>query len=318
MSSETMSSAAIKRLSLSFLLFYCVASAALQVAPDALSTTLPARTIQGYLMIVSVRINDQGPFDFLVDTGTNSTLIDPALAKQLALQAKDKLQLSSLAKSVAVSRYFLQKLKVGPASVSNLEVLAVPLTQLTALDHKIRGVLGMNFLLQFSFRLDFDHQLMELYPFPEDATVPTGLQVPVTINESRLLVTVASDAAPHGSWKLALDSGICQTLVFEQRIEKRIVAGGRFAQASRMMQVSTNLAEHMASTVQLKDISIAEARLPQMEVVILKNDLQKPSDPQDGLLPAVAFHSVFFDRSNATLIFSPSPVASSMASIQKH
>jgi hypothetical protein len=36
-------------------------------------------------------------------------------------------------------------------------------------------------------------------------------------------------------------------LVFEQRIEKRIVAGGRFAQASRMMQVSTNLAEHMAS-----------------------------------------------------------------------
>jgi hypothetical protein len=113
MSSETMSSAAIKRLSLSFLLFYCVASAALQVAPDALSTTLPARTIQGYLMIVSVRINDQGPFDFLVDTGTNSTLIDPALAKQLALQAKDKLRLSSLAKSAAVSRYFLQKFNVG-------------------------------------------------------------------------------------------------------------------------------------------------------------------------------------------------------------
>jgi hypothetical protein len=173
MSSETMSSAAIKRLSLSFLLFYCVASAALQVAPDALSTTLPARTIQGYLMIVSVRINDQGRFDFLVDTGTNSTLIDPALAKQLALQAKDKLQLSSLAKSVAVSRYFLQKLKVGPASVSNLEVLAVPLTQLTALDHKIRGVLGMNFCSSFPSvwtltinSWSFIH-FLKMQPFPQ-------------------------------------------------------------------------------------------------------------------------------------------------------
>jgi hypothetical protein len=314
---NTMSTTAIKRLGLSFLIFYCVASAAQQVATDANSTTLPARIIHGYLMIVSVAINDQGPFDFLVDTGTNTTLIDPALAKQLVVQPTDKLQLSSLAKSISVPRYFLQKFKVGPASVSNLEALALPLTQLTLLDHEIRGVLGMNFLLQFSFRMDFDHSLMELYPFPEDAQVPAGLRVPVTINESRLLVTVASDAAPNGSWKLALDSGICQALVFEQRIEKSVVASNRFKKTSRMMQVSTNLAEHVAFTVDLNDLFIAEKRLPIMEVVILKNDLQK-SDPQDGLLPAVAFHSVFFDRSNATLIFSPSPEAAAMASIQKH
>jgi predicted aspartyl protease len=310
-----MSIAAIKRLGLSFLIFYCVVSVAQQASTD--STTLSARIIQGYLMVVKVNVNDQGPFDFLVDTGTNTTLIDPALATQLAVPPKDKLQLSSLAKSSSVPRYFLQKFKVGPASVSNLEALALPLTQLAALDHKIRGVLGMNFLLQFSFRLDFDHSLMELYPFPEEAQVPAGLRVPLTINESRLLVTVASDAAPHGSWKLALDSGICQALVFEQRIEKSVVASNRFTKISRMMQVSTNLAEHVASTVQLNDLFIAETRLPKMEVVVLKNDLQK-SDPQDGLLPAVAFHSVFFDRSNATLIFSPSPEARSVASIQDH
>jgi hypothetical protein len=78
-----------------------------------------------------------------------------------------------------------------------------------------------------------------------------------------------------------------------------------------MMQVSTNLAEHSASTVRLNDMSIADTPLPQMEVVILKNDLQKASDPQDGLLPAAAFHSVFFDRQSATLIFSlPSETAS--------
>src|SRR5579871_309108 len=311
-------SRATKGLGLSFLIFYCFAAAALQGAADTNSTTLPARIIQGYLMVVSVNVNDQGPFDFLVDTGTNTTLIDPALAKQLAIHAKDRLQLSSLAKSTAVPRYFLQKFNVGPASISNLEALAVPLTQLAALDHKIRGVIGMNFLLQFSFRLDYDHRTMELYPFPEDAPVPEGLRVPVTINESRLLVTVASDAAPHGSWKLALDSGICQPLIFEQRIEKATVAGNRLAKAGRMMQVSTNLAEHTAYTVRLGDLSIAEMRLPQPEVVILKNDLQKPSDPQDGLLAAVAFHSVFFDRSNATLIFSLQTETMSIATIQKH
>jgi predicted aspartyl protease len=305
-----MSTTATKGLGLSFLFFYCLASAALQAAN---STTLPARTLQGYLMVVSVNVNDHGPFDFLVDTGTNTTLIDPALAKELALHAKDKLELSSLARAAAVPRYFLQKFNVGPATISNLEALAVPLPQLGALDHKIRGVLGMNFLLHFSFRLDFDHKLMELYPFPEDAVVPAGLRVPVLLNDSRLLISVVSKAAPHGSWNLALDSGICQPLVFEERIEKSAVAGNKLAKNNRVMQVSTNLAEHTGTTVLLNDVSIANAKLPRMEVVILKNDLQKPTDPQDGLLPAVAFHSVFFDRSNATVIFSPPPEDAELA-----
>lgn len=296
-----MSNTVIKGLGLSFLFFYCLASTALQTANP---TTLPARIVQGYLMVVSVSLDNHGPFDFLVDTGTNTTLIDPALAKQLALQAKDKLELSSLAQAAKVPRYFLQKFSVGPASVSNLEALAVPLTQLAALDRKIRGVVGMNFLLQFSFCLDFDHKVVKIYPFPEEALIPEGFQVPVTINESRLLVAVASNAAPHGSWKLALDSGIAQPLVFEQRIQKSTVAGHRLGKDSRMMQVSTNLAEHSASTILFNDLAIAEKQLPQTEVVILKNDLQKASDPQDGLLPAVAFHSVFFDRRNATLILS--------------
>jgi hypothetical protein len=72
------------------------------------------------------------------------------------------------------------------------------------------------------------------------------------------------------------------------------------------MQVSTNLADHQASIIRLQDISIAGTRLPDTQNVLLRNDIQKTSDPQDGLLPAAPFHSVFFDRTNATVIFSPS------------
>ena len=81
------------------------------------------------------------------------------------------------------------------------------------------------------------------------------------------------------------------------------------------MKVSTNLADHEASTIRLQDLSIAGARLSDTQVVILRNDLQKPSDPQDGLLPVAPFHSVFFDRTNATVIFSPSPGAVAMAGL---
>lgn len=307
---------AAKKLAASFLLFVWAASAIAAAPAPATNTNLPVRTIGGYLMVVSVSINDRGPFDFLVDTGTNTTLIDPELAKELGLTPKDNLQLASLASATNVPRYYLQTFRVGPAAVSNQEALAVPLSQLTALDKKIRGVLGMNFLLHFSFRLNYDRRTLELYPDPEEASVPAGLRVPVEINESRLLIKVASSASPRGIWKLALDSGIAQFLVFQQRIVPPS-GPGACGKVNCLMQVSTNLADHSASTVLLHDVSIAEARLPETQVAVLRNDLQKPSDPQDGLLPVAPFHSVFFDRTNATVIFSPSPGSISIAELQQ-
>lgn len=298
------------------LLFCCwAASASAAPHPEAdTNTHLHVRTIAGYLMVVSVSINDRGPFDFLIDTGTNTTLIDPQLATELALQPKDRLTLSSLASATDVPRYYFQTFRVGPASVSGQEALAVPLPQLTALDRKIRGVLGMNFLLQFSFRLDYEHRTLELYPFPESAQAPAGLRVPVEINESRLLIKVGSEASPTGSWKLALDSGISQFLIFQDRIAAADRSCGK---SNCLMQVATNLADQSASTILLHDVSIASAHLPETQVVVLHNDLQKPSDHQDGLLPAAPFRSVFFDRTNATIIFSPVPGPFTMASFQQ-
>lgn len=303
----------MKKFAISFLLLSCV-TALCQTSAD--NSILPARTLRGYLMIVGVTINDCGPFDFLVDTGTNTTLLDPKLAAELELKSKDRIKLASLSNSSGVPRYFLQKLVLGPASVSNLEALAVSLTQLRALDRNIRGILGMNFLLHFSFRLDFDHSSMELYPFPEMARIPDGLRVPVQINESRLLIAVASAAAPHGTWKLALDSGISQLLVFQNRIVPQRENSDLSHRSDRVMQVSTNLAEQAATTRLLHDVSIAEARLPEQEIVVLRNDLQRPTDPQDGLLPLAPFHSVFFDRTTAAIIFSPSPVKNSLIAMQ--
>jgi predicted aspartyl protease len=299
------------------LLFSCCASfafAARHNADSPTNTHLRVRIISGYLMVTSVSINDRGPFDFLIDTGTNTTLIDPQLAAELGLQPKDRLKLASLASAADVPRYYFQTFRVGPASISNQEALAVPLPQLAALDHKIRGVLGLNFLLQFSFRLDYEHRALELYPQPETAQAPAGLRVPVEINESRMLIRVMSDASPRGSWKLVLDSGISQFLVFQDRISASERSCGR---GNCIMQVATNLADHRASTILLQDVSIGGARLPETQVVVLRNDLQKPSDPQDGLLPAAPFHSVFFDRTNATVVFSPAPGPFSMAAFRQ-
>ena len=48
-------------------------------------TTLTPRIVAGALLVIPVKINGVGPFDFMVDTGSQITVIDPALAAQLNL-----------------------------------------------------------------------------------------------------------------------------------------------------------------------------------------------------------------------------------------
>lgn len=271
--------------------------------PDP-SCVLPTRTVQGYLMIVSATVNGAGPYNFLVDTGTNTTLIDPQLASELALKPMEKVPLASLGDSVSTVRHIVA-LRVGPAAVSEMEALAVPLPQLQTLDSSVRGVLGMNFLLQFSFELDYEHQRFVIFPDPRTAVVPHGLRARAEINQLRLLVPVASKSAPRGTWKLALDSGISQPLVFGARIKMPEADANFCSSSSCRMQVSTNLGDHAASAFAVHDLSIAGEPLDDASVVVLRNDQLNVSDPQDGLLAASLFGSVFFDRSTASLIFSP-------------
>src|SRR5258707_13097818 len=46
------------------------------------------RLIQRSRIIVPVTINHTGPYEFLVDTGTGSTIVDPSLATELHLKTQ--------------------------------------------------------------------------------------------------------------------------------------------------------------------------------------------------------------------------------------
>jgi len=295
---------AVRKRSVAFI-FLCLAVVARSLAastpnPDP---NVPVETLRGYLMVVSVTVNDRGPYSFLVDTGTNTTLIDPALAQELKLTPVDRMTLGSMGQSVTAARYYLQGFRVGAASVSHLEALAVPLPQLQALDRRIRGVLGMNFLLQFSFLFDYEQQKLEIYPFPELAHAPEGTRVRAEINDWRLLIPVTSKASSRGTWKLTLDSGISELLVFENRVAWTGGGFDRCLQDGCLTEISTNLSSQNAPMLRVHELTIAETGMHDVPVVVLQAN-QPPADPSDGLLPTSVFGSVFFDRTNANVTFS--------------
>ena len=49
---------------------------------------LRPRIVAGALLVIPVKINQSGPFEFMVDTGSQLNVIDPALADQIHMKSQ--------------------------------------------------------------------------------------------------------------------------------------------------------------------------------------------------------------------------------------
>src|ERR1700733_284716 len=78
--------------------------------PGSVASVTP-RFVQHALIVIPVRINQAGPFDFMVDTGSQVTVIDPSLASQLDLTPQGRVGLVSVASVAQASVTVLDRLE---------------------------------------------------------------------------------------------------------------------------------------------------------------------------------------------------------------
>ena len=80
--------------------------------PGNIASVTP-RFVQHALIVIPVRINQAGPFDFMVDTGSQVTVIDPSLAAELDLKPQGRVGLVSVASFAQASATVLDTLGSG-------------------------------------------------------------------------------------------------------------------------------------------------------------------------------------------------------------
>jgi Aspartyl protease len=97
------------------------------------------RFVRNYLVVIPVRVNGAGPYDFLLDTGTNSTILTPELASRIHLQATDSISLVTLSGIEVLPRAVLDSLTLGTKSIKRLEVIFDDLKRVRAVSSKICG-----------------------------------------------------------------------------------------------------------------------------------------------------------------------------------
>lgn len=288
--------------------FVCIG---LQAGPFGLvqvnaHSSVTARLAGGAFLIVPVTLNGAGPFDFLIDTGTNTTLIDPQVATELGLNAVDRLVVQTAAGETVAIRYRVRRLSVGSEDAEGTEVLAVPLAALRALDKNIRGILGMNFLQGFSFRLDYANRRIELYSQGELPVASFEKNAPVRLEDGALIVVVRTPVAAAGEWRLVLDSGIATAAIPRDRI-KQVAENAGFGESGflggAVASVQTNSGHTTGSAITVRNAQIGGLRLGRMPIIVLNDSEGRERGGTDGLLPAAIFKSVGFDRRRSVLFF---------------
>lgn len=113
----------------------------------------------GAALVVPVRVNGGGPYDFVLDTGATLTCVDRALADSLGLpEARGALGVGAGIRSGpgAMRLVEIDSLSVGGARAEGLTGCTLDLEQFRALGLDARGLLGLNFLREFRVTLDFD------------------------------------------------------------------------------------------------------------------------------------------------------------------
>jgi hypothetical protein len=124
------------------------------------AASVPLRVVNRHQMIITVSINHTGPYSFLLDTGTQVTMVDPSLATELHLSTSGEAEVASAGFHASASFANLDSLQAGSHGVTNQKVLVYDLQNLQAPGLNIQGVLGEDFLEHFDMLIDNPHSLL--------------------------------------------------------------------------------------------------------------------------------------------------------------
>jgi predicted aspartyl protease len=118
----------------------------------------------GAAIVVPVRINDTGPYSFIVDTGATVTCVDQPLIEELKLPRPPGVvgYGATVGQSGTVGVHRIDTLQVGDATASGLTACALDLSGMKAVGLDAQGLLGLNFLKSFIVTFDFTRNVMTL------------------------------------------------------------------------------------------------------------------------------------------------------------
>jgi predicted aspartyl protease len=259
-----------------------------QIFPDAIPTSdrklpavvapveIPFKLYQDYLIVVQGSLGTLDRLNFLIDTGTNPSMIDRRIAKKLRLRGKAG-KLALFKQDSKVERVVLPSIRLGPVRADFLPGFVHDLSPVgKALGVRIDAIVGLDLLGRSSFVIDYTSKKISFgaiepspYEVPFDTGPPTlTLQLRIHDQGVRLLV----------------DTGAANLLLFDCQLPADLLE-----LPTRGIKRSSN-AE--GTEFEVKEIWIPEVRLGTtdfgLEKAFLVNDKANCGLAFDGVVGAAS------------------------------
>jgi hypothetical protein len=271
--------------------------------------SVPFRLVNRHWIVLALSIDHTGPYNFLLDSGAQITMIDPSLATALHLDTQGRAEVVGVGSGESAAYAQLDLVEAGSHSVANQKVLVQDLQNLHSPDLHLQGILGEDFLEQFDLLIDNAHRLLCLDDSAAMRAEVKGPHIPLVVTADAdeagampglLLITVQLSGGLRPV-RLLLDSGVNEPILFNSsqymlaRPSHDVLLSGR----------GVDGAQPTLSVLPPQDVKIGSLKLP--GVAFLSTTTNKDSYVKefDGVLTTGLFRRVFIDHADRFAVLEP-------------
>jgi hypothetical protein len=273
--------------------------------------SLPFHLVHRSRIIVPVVINHTGPYEFLLDTGAGSTIVDPALATELHLKTQGSAEIVGVGFNTHTSFAYLDLLEAGSHSVANHPVVVQDLQPLHTADLHFRGILGGDFLGHFDVLMDYAHSMLCLDDTKVMQAAVKGAHIalvtqPQATNEvpltTLLIIPVHLSGFGARQLLLTLDSGANASFLFNHAVN--LAPGLR--QTRQRDGYGADGVKRGFSILPPQSMQIGSLNIPHVSFAAPADSRENElTSQQDGLLTTVLFRRVFISYADRFVVLDP-------------
>jgi predicted aspartyl protease len=262
----------------------------------------------GGLEIVQVSINGAGPYDFILDTGANLTLVKRQLLRKLNIYDGGPVTVVAASGESQHQRTTVKSIAVGGLCVERLEVIELERAIPGPLGGRVQGILGENFLKNFDILIDNEQQtlILDRTSSLADRLAGEHLQLlrfgsfNLEPTSNRIVVTLKVPSFLQRPLLFLVDSGANTAMLYPERgLASRVM---EYSQPGDLLDISqTRSCRFQKATLEIGSGSIRDVHLVACE------GMTRDKIDTDGLLPTSIFHKLFISHKGAYVITNPLP-----------
>ncbi len=236
-------------------------------------------------IVVEVSWGGRPPVAMLVDTGAESTTIDPGVAAGWGLKPEFAVELVNLHGTRLVPGLRTRELSIGGTALGELEVLLVDAGAARARAPKVKGVLGANALRGLDYTL-----LPRKGELQVGAPRPEGVVLPLGFARDRLRIDAKMGTE---TLRFVLDSGANHVVLFRTPEAMRKTPPVEFE------LTTIEGARSSVPTTWTKDMVFGDRMTVKMQPAGI---VKARGAEHDGLLPAGIFTAIHVDGKRGELV----------------